>query len=448
MSDARTLPRSTHALWGVGSFGTNTLLYVHSLLLLFFLASVLGIDPAIAGSMIAGAKLFDAVTDPVIGWWSDNARTRWGRRAPFMFGSALLLAVSAPLLFAPPDLEGGALLAWTAVALLLFSLGYGLFNVPYLAMPAEITPSPHERTQLMSWRIAFVGLAGIASTAAAPLLIERMGGGRDAYAAIGWITGGIVLVALGLAGLTALRHRDLERPAPTKLALAPQVRAALGARPFMLLCGAKFFQLMGLASVSATLPFFVTQVMARPTGDIAIFGLTANLVQLASMPLWVRVARRREKRTLCLSAIGIYALALATWSFSGPGEPTSLFVLRSAVMGLGAGGLLLMGQSMLPDAIAHERGRSGVANEASFSGFYSFVEKTASAMGSFAIGALLSVFGYVAGLPKGAAQPESALLAITLGVALVPAICAALSAVLIALYPLGRRTPAAAGAGA
>ena len=444
MTAAAVLPRSTHILWGIGSLGTNSILYVHSLLLLFFLVSILDIAPVLAGALIAGAKLFDAFADPFIGWMSDNTRGSWGRRAPYMGIATLLLAISAPLLFAAPELSGDARLWWAVAALLLFSLGYGLFNVPYLAMPAELTPLPHERTVMMSWRIGFVGVAGIVSTAGAPLLIERLGGGREAYAAMGWIVGAIVLVTLAIATTTALRHRDRERPPTERLPLGTQFAAALRARPFMLLCGGKFFQLLGLASVSATLPFFVTQIMERPTGALAIFGLTTNIVQLGSMAVWVSLARTRTKRGLCLVAIGIYAVVLATWALSGPQEPTWVFVLRSAAMGFGAGGLLLMGQSMLPDAIAYERTRTGQASEASFSGIYAFVEKTASALGSLIIGGLLSAFGYVTGLPKGVAQPDSALTAIMIGATIVPVLCAAASAAMIWSYGIDERQGTAA----
>ena len=108
-----------------------------NLVVLFYFTEYLGIAPGIAGGLIFVSRLWDIGAAVVIGQWSDRTRSRYGRRAPFMFAAGPLAAVAYVALFAAPTTLDASLVQWWAlVALILFATGYSLFVVPYLAVPA------------------------------------------------------------------------------------------------------------------------------------------------------------------------------------------------------------------------------------------------------------------------------------------------------------------------
>ena len=158
------------AAWGAGSIGTVTVLTTNSLLLLFFMTSVLGLAPALAGSRLFGAKLIDAVAAPVLGGISDGWKGAMGRRAPFLLAGAFVSGLGVAMVFNPPAAFDTMLPVWIMMSLIVIALGYTMFNVPYKAMPAEMTDMPAERTSIMSRRITFVSIGGLI-TGLVPLLV-------------------------------------------------------------------------------------------------------------------------------------------------------------------------------------------------------------------------------------------------------------------------------------
>ncbi|MBT4741187.1 MAG: hypothetical protein HOO09_12445, partial [Rhodospirillaceae bacterium] len=169
--------------WAAGTVGSSTLLGAMSLLVLFYLTEYLGIPPAVAGTLIFISRLWDIGATLLIGQWSDRTQSRWGRRVPFLVIGAPLAALAYAMLFAAPEsLSGLSLEAYVLVALLLYATGYTIFVVPYLTIPAEITTHTHQRTTMMSYRVAFMTVAGLNIAVLGPILIGAFGGGRTGYA--------------------------------------------------------------------------------------------------------------------------------------------------------------------------------------------------------------------------------------------------------------------------
>ncbi len=435
---ALTLPTGLKAAWGLGSIGTATVINVGSLLLLFFMTSVLGIAPALAGTLLFAAKLCDAVAAPLVGGISDRSTHRWGRRAPFMLAGAIVAAVGIAVVLNPPALTGSALSAYMFGCLMVLALGYSLFNVPYIAMPPEMTDLPAERTSILSWRIAFVSIGGLIN-GLAPQLAKSWGGGRAGYGRVGLLLGALVLATMLVASLAARRTRSLP-PGPQASGLA-RYAAVFANRPFRLIIAAKVCQLVGLASVTASLLFLVTTVLKASPGTVAILILCATIATLAAMPLWVRLGRSYSKRNLYAAGCAGYALLVASWLLAGPNEPVALIVVRGIVSGFCSGGLLLMGQSLLPDIIDHDCRRSGIRREGLYAGVYSFVEKASMALGPLLVGLILQAFHFrpsTGGAPV--AQPAEALTGIYLGAAVLPAALYLLSIVPLMFIDLERDT--------
>ena len=420
-TDPATAPLATalKAGWGFGSVGTQVLLFSQSLLLLFFFTTVLGLQPGVAGALLFAGKLFDAFIAPLVGNASDRAASRFGRRRPFLLAGAVLCAAGLLLVFHPPIVSIPGLFA----ALILISIGYSCFNIPYLAMSAEMTDSPAERTSLMSWRIAFVGVGTLIATSLLPLISRTGGGGAVGYSRVGIVAAAIVFLAMTVAFFATRPARGTVTRGETASPLA-MFAAVASNRPFTWLLVAKLLQLVGLAASAASMLFFFKNVIGGGESMLAVWGAVSNLVSIASMAFWPAIGRRFGKVPVyAVSVIG-FALVGFTWLLAGPGTELAGVIVRSAASGVFIGGLLLMGQSLIPDVIATDFARTGLRREGLLSGAYSFVEKASSALGPMVVGGLFQLMGF--GVAGSAARNDPQ--AVYLAAAVVPSMAYLLSA--------------------
>jgi GPH family glycoside/pentoside/hexuronide:cation symporter len=426
------VPVLLKAGWGFGSVGTQIVVFSQSLLLLYYFTAILGLQPALAGSLLFGAKLFDAMIAPVVGTWTDRARTRIGRRRPFLLAGAFLSAAGLLFVFNPPSANPVILLAGLA----LISLGYSSFNIPYMAMSVEMTDSPVERTSFMSWRIAFVGVGTLIATTLLPMVAKLSGAGRTGYGLAGAVAAAFVIISmLTTFGLTAGARSTQSTGEPFS------IRAMIGAvasnRPFAYLLAAKLLQLVGLAATSASALFFFKSVIGGSESTLALWGGVANGASILSMLFWPAIGRRFGKVPVYAWSVVGYSLVGFTWLFAGPDTGSAAIVARGLASGVCVGGLLLMGQSLIPDAIATDFVRSGLRREGIFAGAYSFVEKASSAIGPMIVGLMFQLMGF----STHGADAGSNNQAVYLALAVVPSVAYLLSVGPLMLIRIGPAAP-------
>lgn len=416
------LPLGLSVGWGMGTLAMSLMFQSTSVFMLKYIVDFVGIAAATAGTIISLAKIYDAVVDPLIGTLSDRTRTRWGRRRPYLFVGTFIAAISFVLLFniAALDLTNGLIFV-VVFALLLNATGYSLFNIPYLAMPAEMTNDFHERTKLIAFRTSAVGIGGLLASSAGPVIIAHFGNGVNGYSVMSLVMGSIILIAgLGCFWIT--------RTAPTTAfvsqaggSIGETFRTALQNKPFMLLLGVKLSHLLGLSMFMASLPFLFRNVLGLSYGALGLYFLVQNISTLATQPLWLKLTRAIGKNRAYYIAVSIYFLGLASWLLAAKGEPDLLIGLRAIFTGVAAGGVLLLGQSMLPDTMQYDFQRTGLRREGVFAGVYTTVEGLSFALGPAIVGIVLGAAGYISGAGD-VLQPASAQSAILICASLLPAI--------------------------
>lgn len=444
-----TMPRSKDAAadarlsigtclgFGIGTVGVSIMLNTVTTYFPAMMSTVLGQSPEIAGYLLMISKLADAVIDVAIGSLSDRARTRWGRRKPFLLGGALLSAISFVMLFAPPIMSEGTLLVWMIAGLVIYSTAYSLFNVPYMALPAELTDGFHERTRLISFRTVFVSIGQLLAMAGTAWLIQSGGAGRSGFATMGLV---MALIIAGSMTATALAVPVKHGTAPKAGQHLPgfaQIRAIARNRPFMMLLGAKVFQFLSFASVASTMLLYMLNVVGVGYSGQIAFAVTQNVVTALAMPLWVWTGKRFGKRRTYLAGVVLFCLTTLSWLFADHSITTLGIVVRGIFGGLGSGAIILMSISMLGDTQAYDRLLTGEAREGLLSSAIAVIEKVSFALGVAVLGIFLHGLGYVP-TTGGAivAQPASALLALKLGFSVIPACMFAINGLFLWAYDL------------
>lgn len=207
--------------YGLGDAGGHCISDLISGFLLFFYTDVFGLSPAIVGAMFFVLRIFDAVSDPVMGVIADRTRSRWGRFRPWQLWTAVPLGVIGILTFTVPDMGPNAKIAWAFGTYFLLSIGYTANNVPYCALINAVTNRHDQVMSCQSWRFVLSGIAGFLVAVGLPWMVEYFGQGNLAkgyqYGVTVLCTVGVVMfllcffwvkerVPLSLAGSFTLRE--------------------------------------------------------------------------------------------------------------------------------------------------------------------------------------------------------------------------------------------------
>ncbi len=425
--------RAGYALGGVatGSFGT-----VPGLMLLPYLTERLGVPAALAGVIVFAPKAWDVVLNPIAGRISDHSRSPQGPRRPFLLRAGLTLAVAFALLFAGPVTPRALAAGWVAVLFLACATAYAFFQVPYVAMPAEITDDPAERTRLMTWRVAVLAVAILVSGGLAPMIRNGIGPERG-YAAMGAFVA--LLIALGSLGAwwgtaTAPIHR-VEAAAGS---LRSQVALVAADRDYRALLLTFVVQALGIGSMLAGVDYVARQVL-RDDGAGALLFVCFVAPAIVCTPGWERVgalAGKKRGYVVATVLLGGAALGLTTARVL----PTAAIFALVALVGVGYAGAQMFPLAMLPDVAAADAARTGANRVGVFTGVWTAGETLGMALGPGVYGLVLALGGYVSSTDSAAVQPESALTAITLGFSLLPGLLVLGSLALLRGYRLAPLT--------
>ncbi|MBO9626014.1 MAG: MFS transporter [Microbacterium sp.] len=428
--------RAGYALGGIasGTYGT-----VPGLILMPFLTDLLGVEAAIAGMIVFAPKAWDFFLNPIAGRISDRSRHPHDRRRPFILRAGILLALAFLAMFFGPTAPPVAGALWVLVLFLTTATVYAFFQVPYLAMSAEITDDYTERTRLITWRVIVFTLAILVSGATAPMLVELFGGVAGYRLMAGAMA---VLILIGTIGVWwGTRRVALTRDEVAGGKLLEQLAVVLRDRDSRTLIVSYVLQAVAIGMVLGGVVYVARHVVHDPgVATIAFVCFVAPAVVLT--PVWSMIGRRIGKKggfaaATVVMTVGLIALLTARTGDSVP------MLLASGAVGIGYAGAQLFPLAMLPDIAAEDAKRSGTNRIGMISGVWSGFELLGYALGPALLGLVLSLGGYVATTGGEVAQSDAAQWAIVLGVSVIPAALCALSLVPLSRYRLDARLRAA-----
>lgn len=434
--------------WGLGTLPMAIYFNAFNILALRYLTDVVGLAAATAGLLISFSKIYDAVTDPLMGAISDRTRTSMGPRRPYLLLGGVLCGLSIFAFFSVPQYFSPDNAAWVVAALLIvYATAYTVYNVPYMSMPAEATSDSKSRGEMMSYRVICIGVGGLVAGTLGPKIVAFAGGGVDGHSAMG-LSLGVFVASFAVVVFYLTRGARSADPQAkntgSTLTFGEKAAAVFSNKPFMQLLTLKLFLLMGVAISSATLAFFIVSVLGRGYSDLGTIILFTTVGQILGTPLWLKVSRRIGKRNTFFLSAFIFASISMTWLLAGAAEPLWLTCVRVFAKGLGTGGILLVSQAMLPDTIEYDRLQNGFARAGVLSGLYTTIEKVAFALGTALTGLFLGTMGYIS---RADSQSEAALNAIYACQSTLPAVLILLAASVLWFYKLSDEKLSALRAG-
>lgn len=444
-ASVRLSPR-TIVLYAIGSLGTGGYATLPGLVLTYFLTDNLGVAALAAGLIVTAAKIWDVLIDPLIGAASDRQLARTGSRRGFMVTGAVALPLFFALTFAVPPSWGpvtgaiSVLLAFLATA-----TAFSLFQVPYVALPAELTGNYDERTRLLGWRVVVLTAAILLFGAGGPALRNA---GSDPV--LGYLLMGIASgLAIGIGMLIAARTADIAARRTAHTPGAPIVSStwrdqymsgfrALGrSQPFRALLGTFVLQALATGTMLAGAQYVATWVLRSEDAVTLVFVALVGPALLAT-PAWTALARRTGKERAFAIASGLFTAAAATlvvavWT------PGTWIYASVAVAGIAYAGLQSLPMAMLPDVISHDERTSGPGQAGTFTGIWTAGETVGFALGATAVSLTLATTGYISTVAGATVeQPAAAITGIVLSFSILPAALMAASLLTLRRYRLRR----------
>ena len=395
-----------------------------------FYADVVGLNLIAIGGLLLAARVFDAIQDPLLGYWSDRYRaTRMGRMLWVLIGTPFLAAGMFGL-FHPPRWEQGLMAWWLVAMLLLVYTAFSMLQISYQAYGAEISDHPQERTRVTSWREG-LGLLGVFLAAALPEILSKQHGQRQGFAEFSTIF--VPLLFLMVLLTVVFSPRAVARTeAATKDALRAMWKPVNNPLFKRLLI---IFVFNGIAaSVPATLVlFFIDDVVRAP--ELSAHFLVAYFAAGAlGMPLWVMLSARLGKgRAWCVGmVVSIFAFV---WAFTLKSGDTTPFMIICILSGLGLGADLALPPSILADVIDDDDKRGLGRNEGAYFGLWNLVSKMNLALAAGIALPSLALLGYRPGIT----QAPEALLYLAGIYALLPCVLKAVAAFALIKSPFFSR---------
>jgi GPH family glycoside/pentoside/hexuronide:cation symporter len=395
-----------------------------------YATDVLAIPAAAMGAILLALRAWDAIADPVAGYLSDRTRTRLGRRRPWLLAGALPLGAAFALPWSPPEALGeGARVAWVAGALLLLFTALTVCRMPHEALGAELSSDYHERNRVFGVKRALFGLGSLAVFAA----LSHLGAAVDPRAAALGVTvaGGAVVAALGLLAGLAVREPAAHtgRGAARPRAAARDVLVNPHARRLLAVA---LLQQVAMGTVTTAAAYHTEYVLGDARAFPALLGCFF-VASLASIPVWLRVARRVEKKPLLSAAMAGTGLIMAALFAVGPGDRVLLFSLAAAG-GFVGGALDVLMPSLQADVIDWDELRTGERKEGVYFAAWHLAEKLALGIAAAVTGAALAASGFVPNRPQG----DTAILALRLLLSLFPLVCFTAGALCFVRFGLDR----------
>jgi glycoside/pentoside/hexuronide:cation symporter, GPH family len=443
--ESEKLSLSTKLAYGAGDLGAGITATILTFSLMVFFTNVAGLDPKLAGNILAIGKIWDAINDPIVGVLSDRTRSRWGRRHSWMivgavpFGVFFFLQWIVPHFSDNPAENQTSLFWYYVVVSILFNTAFTAVNLPYTALTPELTQDYNERTSLNSFRFTFSIGGSIFALILGLVISKLISEPAQQYLTLGAACGILsIFPVYWCVWGTKERYSNEAEPS---IPFLEQLKIVFNNRPFLFVIGIYLCSWLAFQLTASILPYYVDDWLGMKS--YFSVALMVQGVAIVMLFVWSAVSQRQGKRVVYFMGMSLWIIAQAGLFFLQPGQVRLLFVM-AALAGVGVATAYLIPWSMLPDVIELDQLRTGQRREGIFYAFMVLLQKIGLALALFVVGQVLGTSGFVEAVPNQPQpiQPDSALLAIRWMIGPVPTIALLCGLVLAYFYPITREVHA------
>jgi len=401
-----------------------------------FYTDIIGINVMVMGYILLSVRIFDAITDPAIGFISDRTKTPFGRRRPYIAVGSFFVSLSMYLLFNPPDASASQSVIWFGGCIFALFFFWTLVSVPYESLGPEITFDYNERISLFGVRDGFL-IAGTLAAASSPALVEWMFNLSDTAqgerAKFFWIAVIYAPLVIGFSWWCAISITELPLKSVNRsVGILKGMRQMGQNRPFVILLIAYTISAIGNNLPATLILFYVEYVLHSNLADV--FLLIYFVTGIMFLPGWISISRRIGKKKAWLTSMAINTGAFFGVFFLGPGDEITYGVLVF-ISGIGFGATLAIPSAIQADVIDYDEWLTGERREGQYIGLWSISKKLAAAVG---VGAGLSVLG-AAGYTPNVEQSEQVKFVLRTLYALVPSVCNLIAILIAMAYPISSK---------
>lgn len=410
-------------IFGGGSFNIINFLYPG------FLAITVGISPYWIGVVVLVARIWDAITDPLMGHISDRTESRMGKRRIYLVIASPLVLISMYLLFFPYSFSStGLRVIAVLVSYLIFTTVQTSVMIPYYSLSSEITSDYQKRASYNSYRLGFSIFSSILCVAVPGIIVGMFGDKVIGYQVMSLTFGLLFGLSVLFTGLFA--REEIKSPlVKTKLSIKEMTKP-LGLRPFRQYLGMFLVLQMSMAIMSGLFFFYVDFYIVKSEtllGNTTVVGLIAAALmfsmQIVALPIYLKIIEKKGK-TFAYRFGGFLWIVTALFILLIPADvnPIVLYLL-AAFMGFGISGPGLVPHTMYGDVVDAGQIKFTDRLDGQMSGFTNFINKIAQAIGLAFVMFLIGLAGFQEqplGGPTIVSQPDSAMLMIKIIMAFTP----------------------------
>lgn len=413
-------------------FGMNGIGILFSVYLMIYSTDVLLIAPAAIGTIFGIGRVWDAISDPLVGYLSDRSTARRGRRRAWIYASALPVFASMVMLWAPPAfITEATLVLWMGFAFVLYETAQTAFWVPHGALGMELTPDYHERTRLFAYRHV-TGSVGLGVGLGAVWLVRTAQEPRQMALIVALVGGALVASMILYAAARLPERADFQgRGAVNILAAFGDVFRNPHARLLVFVYAIETF---GTASIGMLAPYVMKYVVNAPELT-EVFILMYVVPTLAFTPMWIWASKRTGKKKLWLFAMSATMVAYALIFFIGQSSYVLVFFVVS-LLGIGSGCGNVVAPSIQADVIDYDEYRTGDRKEGAYVAVWNFLRKAAGGVTAMATGFVLQAVGYDGESETQTQTTQTAMLAL---IGLLPAACYLVAITLLSRFSLDEK---------
>lgn len=436
MSKGNKLSVGTKMGFGVGDLGGNLFFTAMGFWSLNYLTDTVGISATIAGLAIMLGKVWDAVTDPMMGFISDRTRTRWGRRRPYLFFGAVPLFLSMWYFFSAPPIQsdiGGAI--WATLALCVLNTAYTVVNIPYGSLTPELTKDYKERTSLNGYRFSFAVIGTIMGAAIVQPILGLAGGDKKlGFSIVGLVFGLVMAISILITFFSVREPDHSHTPRPTQK-FFPTFLAVFKDKTYVRLLLVYACNLTGITFLQTILVYYF-KYLYKNEGMTTMAMILLLITAMVCVPISVVVAKKIGKKRTYQIALGIMAVSCMAIFALGHIIGMTFTLVVMVFAGVGIGFAYVPPFAMLPDVVEVDAAKTSIRKEGAYYGMWTFVSKLGVALAPALTGVFLGMSGFIAD----AVQTPATILAIRFVIGPIPAAILILAIFIIERYPLDEKT--------